>query len=497
MDFSSRFSRRDFVKTATTTAGAATLGGTLAACGGASGTGSSSSTVTIKYWDWWVSQAPWVDNEIKLFQKAHPNIQIKKTTQSSDKYANLYALAVKSQNAPDVAMVPLNPKTVIQVSQDWFMPVDKWANSAWKARFPEGVLHDGTNTFKGKLYSAPLTGNSAWVQLYINNKVFRDAGLVNGDGSVKIPKTWDDVTQFADTITKKSNGQAYGLGFGNGGGNVFWFWMQVFILGAGCPGGAYDLDRRVGKYTYGTDRNYTDFMTLMKEWKTRGYFYPNSMSITDEVARAYFERGKFGMTVGGVWNQAEWTQHNFTDYSLTSLIAPTETPKGYFPATPGSSGDGVFVGISSQTKHSDEAWAWFDWLYSIEAGKRFVQMGEDISIFPQNNDPAQIKFKPFAQYVALSKLVLNEPDPNVRNPQTANVELQAVKPDMGDIMAGYYTGQIKDIHAAFLDLQTRMQKAQDDAIKQAQQKGYKVSAADYTFPDWDLTKPYVTKPAQS
>jgi len=226
MDFSSRFSRRTFVKTAAMTAEAATLGGALAACSAASGAGgTSSSTVTLTYWDWYVSQAPWVDNEIKLFQQAHPDIKIKKTTQGTENYDNLYALAFKSHNAPDVAMIPQKPKTNIQVSQ--------------------------------------------------------------------------------------------------------------------------------------------------------------------------------------------------------------------------------------------------------------------------------VKFKPFAQFVGLSKLTMNEPDPNVRNLQTANVELQAVKPDMGDIMAGFYTGQIANIQSALSDLAARMQKAQDDAIKQAQQKGYKVSAADYTFPDWDLTKPYVTKPAQS
>jgi ABC-type glycerol-3-phosphate transport system substrate-binding protein len=496
MDFSSPFSRRDFVKTAVTTAGAATLGGALAACGGA-GTSGSSSGVTLAYWDWWVSQAPWVDNEIKLFQQAHPNITIKKTTQSSTNYANLYALAFKGHNAPDVGLIPLQPTSNIQFADGWFMPVDKWANAAWRARFPEGALHEGTNMYQGKLYSAPFTGNAPWLQLYINNKVFRAAGLVNSDGSVKIPKTWDDVTNFAETITQKGGGNTYGLGFGEGGGGILQWWLHVFILGAGSPGGAYGMDYRVGKYTYGTDRNYTDFLTLFKEWKTKGYFYPDSMSLQDEVARAYFERGKFGMTIGGVWNQAEWTTHNFTDYSLTTLISPTETPKGYFPVSPGASGNGIFVGISSQTKHPDEAWAWFDWLFSIDAGKRWTQLyNEDLSIFPQDNDPSKIKFKPFAQYVGLANLAMNAPDPNIRNPLLANVQVQAVKPAMDDIIAGWYTGQIKDIQAALTDLQNRMQAAQDDAMKVAQQKGYKVSPSDYLFPDWDLTKPYTTKPAQ-
>src|SRR5581483_8339199 len=105
--------------------------------------------------------------------------------------------------------------------------------------------------------------------------------------------------------------------------------------GAGSPGGAYDKDYRTGKYTQGTDRNYQDFINLLLEWKQRGYIYPDSASITDEISRAYFERGKFGMLPGGVWNQVEWTQHKFTDYSLVTLLSPTETPKGYFYYTPG------------------------------------------------------------------------------------------------------------------------------------------------------------------
>ena len=308
-----------------------------------------------------------------------------------------------------------------------------------------------------------------------------------------LPKTWDDVTHFAERITNKSGGQIYGLGFGNSAFSLLEWWMTVFILGAGSPGGAYNMDARVGKFTFGTDRNYTDFLNLFKEWKTKGYFYPDSMSTSDELARAYFARGKFGMTVGGVWNQGGWTTLKFTDYSLTTLVSPTETLKGYFSVNPG----GTYFAISSQTKHPDEAWAWFDWLYSVDAGKRWVQWGEDVSIFPQNNNPAQLKFKPFAQYVGLSKLALNGPDSSVRNPQTANVQVQAVTPSMGDVMAGYYTGQISDIQTSLSDLAARMQKAQDDGIKQAQQQGFKVSLNDYIFPDWNLTKPYITRAGQS
>ena len=102
----SSMSRRDFLQTTAMAVGATTLSGVLAACGGTSS--SASGVVTLNYWDWWVSQAPWVDNEINLFQKAHPNIKIKKKTQA-DNYATLFPLAVQGHNEPDVFMIPLTP----------------------------------------------------------------------------------------------------------------------------------------------------------------------------------------------------------------------------------------------------------------------------------------------------------------------------------------------------------------------------------------------------
>lgn len=488
---SNTIDRRRFLRGAAATAGAAALAGALPVHSFASS--GRAGAVTINYWDWWVSQAPWLDNEIKLFEKAHPGITIKKTTNVTNQYANLFALAEKSGNEPDVFMIPATPLLNDQVKRGWLMPLNKWANSSWQGEFPKGTFHEGNNVFNGKLYTAPFSGYAPWLQLYINNKVFRQAGLTNKDGSVKLPRTWDDVTSAAATIAKKGGGSTYGLGFGNNQNFILAWWWELFVRGAGSPGGLSNapsgMDYRVGKYTYATDRNYMDVVDLILEWKNKGYMYPNGMSISDETARAFFERGKFGMTVGGVWNQAEWTQHKFTDYSLITLPTPGATPKGYFYYTPG----GSLWAISSKAKNPEAAWAWFDWLYSIPAGKRWVQMGEDLSIFPQDDNPKFNTFKPFAAYVATRKYDLPQPDPSVRNPQTANVIVNAVKPDHNDVIAGIYTGQIKDVKSALAALAERYQKALDDGIAQARKQGHKVSIKDYTFPDWNITKPYYTK----
>ncbi|GLV54056.1 sugar ABC transporter substrate-binding protein [Dictyobacter sp. S3.2.2.5] len=479
--------RRRFMQATVTTAALASLGDILAAC--SNSTGSSGKTVTIKYWDSAVTQGPYIDKEIKLFQQAHPDIKIQKTTQAAAQYSNLVSFAQRSTNIPDLAAIPQTPTFYEQIQKNWWLPMNKWADEKWRAKFPLLALHEGSNIFNGKLYSAPTTTLTVPFQLYINNDVFRKAGLVNSDGSVKIPRTWDDVTHAAEAITKKSSGQTYGLGFGNGSFPLLNWWLFVFIIGADCPGGPGDPDLRTGKYTFASNRNYADWIQLFKEWKTKNYIYPNSLTLSDEVARAYFERGKFGMTVGGVWNQAEWTQHQFTDYSLTTLITPNDEPENLFPTRPG----GYSYAISAKAKYPDEAWAWFDWLTSPEAGKRWVQMGEDLSIYPQNNNPAYNTFKPFSQYVATAKFAVTGPDPTIRNPEVSYVSPQTVTPAMSDILTGYYTGQVSDLQGALKTFQDKSQKALDDAIKLAQQQGHKVSAADYVFADWDPSKPYITK----
>ena len=145
------------------------------------------------------------------------------------------------------------------------------------------------------------------------------------------------------------------------------------------------------------------------------------------------------MTIGGVWNQPEWTKHKFTEYSLVTLPTPSAgDPKALFYGPPG----GKFVAVNAKTPHADEAWAWFDWLYSPEAGKRWVEQGQGLSVYAKNNDPKSVTFAPFSQYVAMSGAAVVGPQPTIRNPKVSAVHLPAVKPDINDLLAGVYTGQI-------------------------------------------------------
>jgi hypothetical protein len=281
------------------------------------------------------------------------------------------------------------------------------------------------------------------------------------------------------------------MGFGNGQNYLLAWWLELFTRGGGSGAnwnGAFQ-DYRNGKWNFSSNRVYMDFIELLLEWKQKGYIYPNSMSSSDEEARAFFERGKFGMTVGMAANETAWTQHGFTDYSVTTLPTPGATPQGYFY----NLGGGYMWAISAGTKHPAETWAWFDWLHSSATGKRMVQADQEVSAFPANNNPATIKFKPFAEYVAMAKLDILCPSPAKRNPELGHVVQNPVSPDINDVMAGIYTGQIGNIQSALSALDDRYLAALNAGIAQAQKQGHKVSFNDYVFPDWDLTKPYTAQ----
>jgi multiple sugar transport system substrate-binding protein len=65
-----------------------------------------------------------------------------------------------------------------------------------------------------------------------------------------------------------------------------------------------------------------------------------------------------------------------------------------------------------------------------------------------------------------------------------------VQPDLGTILTGVYSGQVKDVRSAFSELDGRLQSSLADGLKQAQQQGHRVDISDYVFADWNITKPY-------
>lgn len=75
----------------------------------------------------------------------------------------------------------------------------------------------------GKIYGVPTF---AYAQgLYINKKMFKEAGLVNSDGSVMVPDTYEELAEFAKIIKEKTGEAGYCIPTTNNCGG--WHFMNI------------------------------------------------------------------------------------------------------------------------------------------------------------------------------------------------------------------------------------------------------------------------------
>jgi multiple sugar transport system substrate-binding protein len=73
--------------------------------------------------------------------------------------------------------------------------------------------------------------------------------------------------------------------------------------------------------------------------------------------------------------------------------------------------------------------------------------------------------------------------------------MKPIHPNLGEIIQGAITGDVKDVKATLKEFNDAMTKERERAIKVVQGKGGKVSVDDWAFSDWTRGQDYTTKAA--
>jgi ABC-type glycerol-3-phosphate transport system substrate-binding protein len=446
--------------------------------------------VTIKIWTHMVAQSPSIRKELDIFEKNNPGIKVELTPLVGAQYQQQIALAFKSNNAPDIFSVNVGEgdawkKAVTEAK--WALPLDKWATKEWQASFPKGTFADGTNVFDGKVYSAPWDGfQQCCFYMFLNVKAFKDAGLVDAKGNVRIPKTWTDERNFAKTIVAKSGGKVYGLGFGAKQGEFALSTIATGTLwsGATCDWITNCIDRSKGRYVYDNPvfaRWFNHFIDMRED----GTIYPQSVAVDDEQARVLFGEGKFAMYVNGVWSPGSWksTNPNFkegTDYIAVPVPNATGKRQSYMH----TSGASAAYAISSQTKNAEEAWKVFNFLHGKESAVRYSGYGEGLRVFPES---AKSMTGVAAQMAQIgTDDVKIQPNFTQLRPGIADVKMNPVAKGLAFHILAAASGQLKrsDIRAAMKQVNDDYNAELKRAVEAAQKAGVKVTLADFAFPKW-------------
>lgn len=169
---------------------------------------------------------------VREFNRANPDVRVSMQRIPWATYYNKVMVSALYGRGPHVfvmqsGMMPRAHRAGIVADTTYLF------SGALRAEFTERMLD--RVRFDEKLYAVPL---DVWPQgMYVNTKLLREAGIVNADGSARIPTTRDEFLSAARATTSAERG-TFGFAYGNWSNNFMTLapqWGGTYLDAAGNP----------------------------------------------------------------------------------------------------------------------------------------------------------------------------------------------------------------------------------------------------------------------
>ncbi len=250
--------------------------------------------VTIEFMNWWGAQRrPLMDQVITEFMAVNPNIEVINRETPWDNRDQVAATAMASSTPPDV-MMSTRVETYKYAKEGLIIPIDDYVKASGlnvdKLFYPGEINNQRWN---GKLWALPMPTGGGNSSLYIySKKLFKEAGL----DPEKPPKTWQELDEVAQKITKKKGDAIEVMGVDPVGGStagattlIYWLVCNNGNLATedgrtltiNTPEAIETLEwmiEFVNKY-YGNWSNCIDFWTGNNDTAPDGRFYKDRLGI--------------------------------------------------------------------------------------------------------------------------------------------------------------------------------------------------------------------------
>ncbi len=319
--------------------------------------------VTLSFANWAAAEAttrPAIEQVVKDFEQAHPNIRIKSEAISFSEIARQLVLRVRSGNPPDVAQLAGND-TLLVAATGRLEPLERYVGADLKARLKPEALNG--LTYKGELIAFPWT--QAPAGLWYDKAVMSKAGL-NPD---KPPQTIDEL--MADmAAVKKSQPDVIPLALDTTNRPFSlqsnWPWMQTF--GAAPIGGAGADSPAMKQY-----------LAWMRELSQKGYIDPGRkigefrpLAAQDKVAFIWDQV----LLQGVVQSASKMSDADF--YARWGVATQPVGPSG----RPRSFEGGHQLVIFADSKQKQAAWEFVQYLATSPVAIRTYTLGPGASLPP-------------------------------------------------------------------------------------------------------------------
>ncbi|WP_114589136.1 ABC transporter substrate-binding protein [Microbacterium arborescens] len=316
----------------------------LSGCAAGSG-GGSDEKITLRF-AWWGSDElnAIKDEQIALFEKAHPNITVAGEPSEYNGYYDKLATQVAGGGAPDALQITYDALP-LYVAKNAIADI---SSDVDQESFTPGSLDAGM--IDGKLYALPTGVGSRGI--IVNPAVFEAAGVPLPDDTTW---TWDDYTDIATQISEKSGDGVYGSAQIANDQSLMAFARQ----------NGEDLYTADGEFGV-SEKTATEFFTFAKELQASGGSPDASTAAEDASAsleQSLMGQGKIGMA--------------FAPLNFTGIYATASGQDLQILNVPGDSAGKVGLviqptvqyAVSSKSKHPREAAMLIDFLLnSDEAG---------------------------------------------------------------------------------------------------------------------------------
>lgn len=172
------------------------------------------------------------------------NIRQKQVERFNEKYPDIEIEGDTYTYSVDTFTAKATAGTLPTIIPTWFTEVNKIINAGYAADITDALDKAGwlsqmngdivkyVSDNDGKVFGIPT---KVYAQgLYINKPLFEQAGLVDGNGDVIIPRTYDELYETAKTIKEKTGKAGFGLPtINNNGGwhtiNIAWAYGADFL----------------------------------------------------------------------------------------------------------------------------------------------------------------------------------------------------------------------------------------------------------------------------
>ncbi|MFJ8895183.1 ABC transporter substrate-binding protein [Leifsonia sp. NPDC102414] len=321
--------------------------------------------VTIKILDFWQNdEGKWMDAVVKDFEKQHPNITIKRTTQDWGQVMNTLNLRLADANGPDIALVNNGWQSMGTLAKGGrILNLDAYSKLyGWDKEIPDTISRqleftpDGKQMGTGSLFATPAA-RSSLIGLYYNKTMLDQLGL-------PVPTTLAEFEKDAAAI--KAAGKTP-IAFGSqdkGSATSILFATQNLYAPAD----------KIGDFVYSsgnvpiTDTGIVDAATDVKKWADDGWFTPNYPGIQYADAQNDFLTGKAAF-------RFEYTGSLAFSEAQKQTFGYVQLPQVEGDKVVGTGASAANLAISSKSKNPDAAAAFLDFMASKTAAQEAVDHG--------------------------------------------------------------------------------------------------------------------------